>query len=77
MEELSLCHLLIHISLLFFQNYTVLKMFQMADEFYQSLNLSRMPMKFWNNSIFEKPNDGRTLTCYASAWDFFDGTDFR
>lgn len=59
------------------KNYTVLKMFQMADEFFKSLNLTEMPESFWKNSIIEKPNDGREMVCHASAWDFGDGEDFR
>ncbi|CAB3239253.1 unnamed protein product [Arctia plantaginis] len=58
------------------QNYTALKMFQMSDEFFRSLNLTAMPEKFWQNSIIEKPTD-RDIVCHASAWDFFDGEDFR
>ncbi|CAH2991504.1 unnamed protein product [Chilo suppressalis] len=58
------------------QKYTPLKMFQMSDEFFRSLNLTAMPEKFWNNSIIEKPTD-REIVCHASAWDFYDGEDFR
>uniref|UniRef100_A0A2H1V7I0 Angiotensin-converting enzyme n=2 Tax=Spodoptera frugiperda TaxID=7108 RepID=A0A2H1V7I0_SPOFR len=58
------------------QNYTTLKMFQMSDEFFRSLNLTAMPPKFWKNSIIEKPTD-REIVCHASAWDFYDGEDFR
>ncbi|XP_059056708.1 angiotensin-converting enzyme-like isoform X1 [Achroia grisella] len=58
------------------QNYTPLKMFQMSDEFFKSLNLTAMPPKFWENSIIEKPTD-REIVCHASAWDFYDGQDFR
>ncbi|KAG7307995.1 hypothetical protein JYU34_006623 [Plutella xylostella] len=58
------------------QNYTALKMFQMSDEFFRSLNLTAMPELFWKNSIIEKPSD-RDMVCHASAWDFFDGKDFR
>ena len=32
---------------------------------------------FWKGSIIEKPKDGRDLVCHASAWDFYDGVDFR
>lgn len=60
-----------------FQNYTALKMFQTAEEFFESLTLEGMPDLFWERSIFEKPNDGRDMVCHASAWDFFDGEDFR
>ncbi|XP_068631480.1 angiotensin-converting enzyme-like [Battus philenor] len=59
------------------QNYTALKMFKKAEEFFTSLNLSGMPDLFWERSIIEKPNDGRDMVCHASAWDFFDGEDFR
>jgi peptidyl-dipeptidase A len=58
------------------QNYTAIKMFQMSDEFFKSLNLTAMPEKFWKNSIIEKPTD-REIVCHASAWDFYDGEDFR
>ncbi|KAL4710799.1 hypothetical protein ACJJTC_009348 [Scirpophaga incertulas] len=58
------------------QKYTPIKMFQMADEFFRSLNLTGMNEKFWKNSIIEKPTN-REIVCHASAWDFFDGEDFR
>lgn len=35
-----------------------------------------MPDLFWERSILEKPKD-RELICHASAWDFYDGKDFR
>ncbi|GBP18260.1 Angiotensin-converting enzyme [Eumeta japonica] len=59
------------------QNYTALKMFQAAEDFFKSLNLSGMPDLFWERSIIERPDDGREMVCHASAWDFFDGEDFR
>ncbi|KAJ8733528.1 hypothetical protein PYW08_001826 [Mythimna loreyi] len=59
------------------QNYTALKFFKTAEDFFTSLNLSPMPELFWERSIIEKPNDGRDMVCHASAWDFFDGDDFR
>ncbi|XP_014260341.1 angiotensin-converting enzyme-like [Cimex lectularius] len=58
------------------QNYTALKMFKLAEQFFTSLNLSAMPETFWEKSIIEKPK-GVELTCHASAWDFYDGKDFR
>lgn len=36
-----------------------------------------VPDLFWENSILEKPDDGREMVCHASAWDFYDGEDFR
>nr|QTY40901.1 venom polypeptide precursor [Doratifera vulnerans] len=59
------------------QNYTPLKIFKTAEDFFKSLNLSGMPDLFWERSIIEKPDDGRDLVCHASAWDFYDGQDFR
>lgn len=58
------------------QGYTPLKMFRLADEFFGSLGLIRMPESFWNLSMIEKPKD-REVVCHASAWDFSDGKDYR
>ena len=52
-------------------------MFEKADDFFQSMGMDPMPPKFWSGSILEKPKDGRELTCHASAWDFYNGEDFR
>jgi hypothetical protein len=51
-------------------------MFKLSEEFFTSLNLSAMPETFWERSILQKPED-RELVCHASAWDFYDGKDFR
>ena len=59
------------------QGWTQKKMFEKADEFFQSMGLQPMPEKFWSGSIIKKPEDGRELTCHASAWDFYNGEDFR
>ncbi|XP_058820823.1 angiotensin-converting enzyme-like [Topomyia yanbarensis] len=59
------------------QGYTPLKMFQMGDDFFQSLNMTKLPQAFWDKSILEKPTDGRDLVCHASAWDFFAKDDVR
>lgn len=58
------------------QNYTAHKMFKVAEDFFTSLNLTAMPPLFWEKSIIEKP-EGRELVCHASAWDFYNGEDFR
>jgi len=52
-------------------------MFHLADQFFVSLGLERVPQLFWENSMLEKPKDGRKVVCHASAWDFFNGRDFR
>ncbi|XP_014283834.1 angiotensin-converting enzyme isoform X2 [Halyomorpha halys] len=58
------------------QNYTALKMFQVAEDFFKSVNLTAMPPLFWERSLIEKP-EGKELVCHASAWDFYNGEDFR
>ncbi|XP_015596207.1 angiotensin-converting enzyme [Cephus cinctus] len=58
------------------QGYTPLHMFQIAEEFYLSLNLSAMPPEFWYKSIFTDPEDV-PLICEASAWDFCNRVDYR
>uniref|UniRef100_A0A6E8W0T4 Angiotensin-converting enzyme n=1 Tax=Anopheles coluzzii TaxID=1518534 RepID=A0A6E8W0T4_ANOCL len=59
------------------QGYTPIKMFQMGDDFFTSLNMTKLPQTFWEKSILEKPTDGRDLVCHASAWDFFAIDDVR
>ncbi|XP_055880765.1 angiotensin-converting enzyme-like [Biomphalaria glabrata] len=59
------------------QNYTVLKMVQAADNFFQSLGLKAMPPRFWEKSLFENPSDGRQVACHAEAVDFRNGRDYR
>ena len=59
------------------QNYTVEKMFLTGDDFYAGLGLLRVPDSYWELSLMEKPTDGRDVICHATAWDFYDATDFR
>ena len=74
------------------QNYTGLKMFQTADTFYHDMGMRRVPESFWNKSMLTKPTDGREVRrdnalmnfiqcskviCHATAWDFYNGEDFR
>ncbi|XP_017853861.1 angiotensin-converting enzyme [Drosophila busckii] len=59
------------------QGYNPLKMFQMGDDFFTSMNLTKLPKDFWDKSIIEKPTDGRDLICHASAWDFYLQDDVR
>ncbi|XP_057337121.1 angiotensin-converting enzyme-like [Microplitis mediator] len=58
------------------QGYNETTIFRVAEDFFTSLNLSAMPELFWKNSILKKP-PGVELICHASAWDFYDGNDFR
>ena len=50
------------------QQYTVEKMFKLAQSFYVSIGLDPMPPSFWNLSLLVKPNN-REVVCHASAWD--------
>ncbi|XP_063699461.1 angiotensin-converting enzyme-like [Culicoides brevitarsis] len=59
------------------QGYNPVKMFEMGDEFFQSLNMTKLPQIFWEKSVLEKPSDGRDLVCHASAWDFYKKDDVR
>ncbi|XP_075846496.1 angiotensin-converting enzyme [Microtus pennsylvanicus] len=59
------------------QGWTPRRIFQEADDFFTSLGLLPVPPEFWNKSMLEKPTDGREVVCHASAWDFYNGKDFR
>uniref|UniRef100_A0A673VUI6 Angiotensin-converting enzyme n=1 Tax=Suricata suricatta TaxID=37032 RepID=A0A673VUI6_SURSU len=59
------------------QGWTPKRMFEEADNFFVSLGLLPVPFEFWNKSMLEKPTDGREVVCHASAWDFYNGKDFR
>ena len=45
------------------KNMTVRDLFNISEEFFTSLGLDPMLDDFWNNSIFEKPTDGREINC--------------
>jgi peptidyl-dipeptidase A len=62
---------------LIIQNYSVRMMFNKSDEFFQSLGLKPMPESFWQNSMLERPADGREVVCHASAWNLMNGDDVR
>lgn len=64
-------------SCLCLQGWTPRRIFQEADDFFTSLGLLPVPAEFWNKSMLEKPTDGREVVCHASAWDFYNGKDFR
>ncbi|XP_001962761.3 angiotensin-converting enzyme [Drosophila ananassae] len=58
------------------QGYTPLLMFQLAEEFFTSINMSAVGPEFYRNSVLEQPLDRRVL-CEPSAWDFCNRHDFR
>uniref|UniRef100_A0A7N5K688 Angiotensin-converting enzyme n=1 Tax=Ailuropoda melanoleuca TaxID=9646 RepID=A0A7N5K688_AILME len=59
------------------QHWKPSKMFEEADMFFTSLGLLSTPPNFWKKSMMERPADGREVECHASAWDFYNGKDFR
>lgn len=59
------------------QGYTPQQLFEAAEDFFLSINMTKMPAKFWHESIIEKPNDGRDIICHASAWDMGLKNDVR
>lgn len=60
------------------QGYTQEKIFRMGDDFFQSLNMTKLPESFWTLSVLKKPEDpNREIVCHASAWDFFKKDDVR
>ncbi|XP_001845716.2 angiotensin-converting enzyme [Culex quinquefasciatus] len=55
--------------------YNASVMFEMSDEFYQSMGLPSSAMSYGPKAVIEKlPHK---MVCHASAWDFCDGEDFR
>ena len=56
--------------------YDELKMVRLAEGFFTSLGLDKLPSTFWERSMFTKPRD-RDVVCHASAWDVNFGGDIR
>ncbi|XP_045110504.1 angiotensin-converting enzyme-like isoform X5 [Portunus trituberculatus] len=57
-------------------NHTPHTMFRMGGEFFTSMGLKPLPNTFWTRSMLVKP-EGREVVCHPTAWDFYDGKDFR
>lgn len=55
--------------------YNATFMFELSDDFYQSLGLPSSAMSYGPKAVIEKPP--QKMVCHASAWDFCDGEDFR
>ena len=51
---------------------TITKMYEISDEFYESLGLIKMTDQFWKKSVLERKPDV-DMVCHASAWDFMSG----
>jgi len=51
-------------------------MFEVANEFFVSLGLEDMKMSYGPRGMIIKPDD-KEVVCHASAWDFYNGWDYR
>ena len=58
------------------QNYTVQRMYELAEDFFVGLGFDKMTQTFWDESMLEKPAD-REVVCHASAEEFYKLDDFR
>lgn len=59
------------------QGYSPQVMFQIAEEFFLSINMTALPSDFWLESILERPPPERQLLCQPSAWDFCNQNTYR
>uniref|UniRef100_A0A669F4X0 Angiotensin-converting enzyme n=1 Tax=Oreochromis niloticus TaxID=8128 RepID=A0A669F4X0_ORENI len=59
------------------KGWTKIQLFQEAEKFFMSVGLYKMFDNFWTNSMFEHPDDGRSVVCHPTAWDMGNRKDFR
>ncbi len=52
------------------------KMTRVAEDFYVSLGMPKLPESFWQKSMLTRPRD-RDVVCHASAWDMNMAGDVR
>ncbi|XP_028414004.1 angiotensin-converting enzyme-like [Dendronephthya gigantea] len=52
------------------------KLTKLAESFFESIGLKKLPANFYKNSLLQKPKD-RDVVCHASAWDFLLYQDVR
>ncbi|VDP14489.1 unnamed protein product [Soboliphyme baturini] len=57
------------------KKYTPLKMFETAQDFFNSIGLFNMTPEFWKYSMLEKPKN-RSVDCWPTAEDFGNRKDF-
>ncbi|RYE89880.1 MAG: peptidase M2 family protein, partial [Myxococcales bacterium] len=50
------------------QKYDPVRMVKLAESFFTSLGMEKLPATFWERSMLTKPKD-REVVCHASAWD--------
>lgn len=56
-------------------NWTSIDMVKRADDFYASLGMPGMSMKFWQHSFFEKSKDVKK--CHGTAANMYIEDDYR
>ena len=54
------------------KNYTAEKIYRLAESFFVSIGLYKLPNSFWTKSVLKKIK-GRDMICHPSAWDFSNG----
>ncbi|XP_031573665.1 angiotensin-converting enzyme-like [Actinia tenebrosa] len=52
------------------RNYTARKIVELAESFFVSIGLEKLPETFYDDSMIERPK-GRDVVCHPSAWDFY------
>ncbi len=58
------------------QGYDPIRMTELAEGFFVSLGMPKLPESFWERSMLTKPQD-REVVCHASAWNMDSGKDVR
>lgn len=58
------------------QAYNPLIMFQLAEDFFTSMNMSALPADFWTNSILHETPE-HPILCQPASFDFCNGLDYR
>ncbi|ESO07108.1 hypothetical protein HELRODRAFT_98522 [Helobdella robusta] len=60
------------------KNFTVHKMFKVAEEFFTSMGFQPMTAIFWKESVVQRPADPNVkMVCHASAFDMVRKDDYR
>lgn len=54
-----------------------LDLIKRSEDFYSSLGLSPMTLKFWQNSFINTENGGNGTNCHGTAANMFDKDDYR
>ena len=58
------------------QKYSAVYMTELAEDFFVSLGMPKLPKSFWERSLLVKPRD-RDVVCHASAWSMDAKDDVR